>query len=103
MLENYETTHDFSLLKDVIIKFNNNRNGCRGPQHVFIRENYFSNDYFQELLDKIDSVILDDQRDLLYGFVKEEHEKMARCLYDDSTRNLPIESSNKTKRGGLNV
>jgi hypothetical protein len=103
MLENYETTHDFSLLKNVIIKFNNNRNGCRGPQHVFIRENYFSNSYFQELLDKIDSVILDEQRDLLYSFVKEENEKMSKCLYDDSTRDLPIEASNKTMRGGLNV
>lgn len=103
MLENYETTHDISLLKNVIIKFNNNRNGCRGPQHVFIRENYFSNAYFQELLDKIDSVILDEQRDLLYGFVKEENDKMAKCLYDDSTRDLPVEASNKTKRGGLNV
>lgn len=103
MIENYEVTHDFTLLKNIIIKFNNNRNGCRGPQHVFIRENYFSNTFFQQLLDKIDSVILDEQRDSLYEFVKEENRQMFECLYDDSTRDLPIEASNKTKRGGLNV
>ena len=103
MIENYEVTHDFTLLKNIIIKFNNNRNGCRGPQHVFIRENYFSNTFFQQLLDKIDSVILDEQRDSLYEFVKEENKQMSMCLYDDSTRDLPIEASNKTKRGGLNV
>lgn len=103
MLKNYETTHDLSLLKNIIIKFNNNRNGCRGPQHTFIRENYFSNTYFQELLDKIDSIILDEQRDLLYAFVKEEYNKMSKCPYDNSTEDLPIEASNKTKKGGLNV
>lgn len=103
MIENYEVTHDFTLLKNIIIKFNNNRNGCRGPQHIFIREKYFSDTFFQQLLDKIDTIILDGQRELLYNFVKEENEKMSKCLYDDSTKSLPIEASNKTKRGGLNV
>lgn len=103
MIENYEATHDFTLLKNIIIKFNNNRNGCRGPQHVFIREKYFSNTFFQQLLDKIDTVILDEQRDLLHSFVEEEWKKMSKCIYDDSTIGLPLDVGNKTKRGGLNV
>ena len=102
MMEEYETAHDFALLKSVIIKFNNNRNGCRGPQHVFIRERYFSNAFFQQLLDRIDTVVLDEQRDLIYNFVKEENEKMSNCLYDRSTKDLPIEASNKTKSDDLN-
>ncbi|MCI8547397.1 MAG: hypothetical protein HFJ38_00760, partial [Bacilli bacterium] len=41
MLDDYSLTHNIELLKKIIIRFNNNRNGCRGPQHKYIRENYF--------------------------------------------------------------
>lgn len=103
MLEEYKITHDFSLLKNIIIKFCNNRNGCRGPLHSYIRDNYFSNSYFQNLLNVINCIVLDEQRDFIYNFVKGEYEKMSKCLYDDSTRSLPIEVSNDVVRGGLNV
>ena len=48
MLDDYNLTHDMELLRKIIIKFNNNRNGCRGPQHKYIRENYFSNEFFEK-------------------------------------------------------
>ena len=69
------------LLKKIIIRFNNNRNGCRGPQHKYIRENYFSNKYFENLLSE-----------------------MAECSYDNTTLDLPIMPNKESqKRGGLNV
>lgn len=104
MLDDYNGSYDIELLKNIIIKFNNNRNGCRGSQHKYIRENYFSNQYFQEILNEIDSIIPDNQKEFFYEFVKTEHEKMARCLYDDTTRNLPITpNKQEEKRGGLSA
>ncbi len=103
MLDEYIVSHDIELLKNIIIKFNNNRNGCRGKQHQYIRENYFSNQYFQEILNEVDSIIPDDQREEFYSFVKEEYEKMAKCTYDMTTRDLPIQPNTLIKDGGLNV
>lgn len=60
MLDDYMKNPDIKTLKDVIIRFNNNRNGCRGPQHKYIRENYFSNSFFQNLLNEIDDSILNE-------------------------------------------
>jgi len=103
MLDEFKISHDMELLKNIIIKFNNNRNGCRGPQHKYIREKYFSNDFFQNLLDEIDSVLLEEQKEYFYEFVKDEHKKMARCNYDRTTKDIPILPSELSKRGGLNV
>ena len=81
MLDDYSLTHNIELLKKIIIRFNNNRNGCRGPQHKYIRENYFSNKYFENLLSE-----------------------MAECSYDNTTLDLPIMPNKESqKRGGLNV
>lgn len=103
MLDDYTISHDMKLLKDIIIKFNNNRNGCRGPQHRYIRENYFSNQYFQELLNEIDSIILEEQKEEFYRFVKEEHKNLASCRYDDSAKDIPTEPYELSKRSDLSV
>lgn len=103
MLDNYTDSRDIELLKRIIIKFNNNRNGCRGAQHKFIREKYFSNQYFQEILNEIDGILPDTQREFFYEFVRSEYEKMSQCLYDDTTVDLPIKPSAFSKRGDLNV
>ena len=103
MLDEYNVSHDIKLLKNIIIKFNNNRNGCRGPQHKYIREKYFSNQYFQEILNEIDSIIPDNQKEFFYEFVKDEHKKMANCSYDKTTVDIPIQPNELSKRGGLNV
>ncbi len=103
MMDDYKISHDMKLLKNIIIKFNNNRNGCRGPQHKYIREKYFSNQYFQEILNEIDSTIPENQKEVFYEFVKDEHEKMANCIYDKTTVNIPIQPNKLSKRGGLNV
>lgn len=99
MLDEYHINQDINILLNVVTKFNNNRNGCRGEQHRYIRENYFSNQYFQEILNEIDSMILDSQRDQFYDFVKLEYETMKQCLYDKTTINLPIQAKNYAKRG----
>ena len=103
MLDDYNVSHDMGLLKNIIIKFNNNRNGCRGPQHKYIREKYFSNQYFQEILNEIDSIIPENQKEFFYEFVKNEHENMAGCYYDNTTEDMPIQPNELSKRGGLNV
>ncbi len=103
MLDDYNVSGDFNLLKKIIIKFNNNRNGCRGPQHKYIREKYFSNDYFQEILNEIDGIIPDNQRDLFYEFVASEYKKMSNCSYDKTTLDIPTKPNALSKRGGLNV
>ncbi len=103
MLDDYNVSQDMELLKNIIIKFNNNRNGCRGPQHKYIREKYFSNQYFQEIINEIDSILPDNQKKFFYEFVKNEHEKMASCLYDKTTVDIPIQPNGLSKRGGLNV
>ena len=103
MLEDYNTSYDIELLKNIIIKFNNNRNGCRGPQHKYIREKYFSNQYFQEILDEVDSIIPENQREIFYEFVKNEHDEMNSCFYDDTTKDMPIQPNELSKKGGLNV
>lgn len=103
ILDDYNVSHDMGLLKNIIIKFNNNRNGCRGPQHKYIREKYFSNQYFQEILNEIDSIIPENQKEFFYEFVKNEHEKMAGCFYDNTTKDMPIQPNELSKRGGLNV
>ena len=104
MLDDYTVSHDMNLLKGIITKFNNNRNGCRGSQHQYIRENYFSNEFFQDLLNEIDDNILVDQRQEFKSFLSDEYKKMASCSYDKTTLDLPI-VPNKTdqKRGGLSV
>lgn len=104
MLDNYNHTHNIELLRRIVIKFNNNRNGCRGPQHRYIRENYFSNDYFEKLLSEIDDNILDEHRQEFENLVLTEKKRMAQCLYDNTTLDLPtIVSKVSQKRGGLNV
>lgn len=103
MIDDYTVSHNMELLKNIIIKFNNNRNGCRGPQHKYIREKYFSNQYFQEILNKIDSIIPENQKELFYEFVKNEHKNMANCSYDDTTKDMPILPNKLSKKGGLNV
>ena len=103
MLDDYSIFHDIELLKNIIIKFNNNRNGCRGIQHEYIREKYFSDQHFQEILNKIDSVILKNQKELFFEFVKEEHKKMSRCFYDDTTIDMPILPNELSIRSDLNV
>lgn len=104
MLDEYNISHDIELLKSIIIKFNNNRNGCRGPQHKYIRETYFSNQYFQEILNEINTIIQDNQKELFYEFVKNENKKMVWCTYDKTARGLPITpNKNEEKRGGLSV
>lgn len=99
MLEEYSLSYDFELLKNLVIKFNNNRNGCRGQQHKYIRERYFSNQFFQEILNEVESVISENQKAIFYNFVNSEHEKMAGCLYDSTTKDIPIEPSTLSKRG----
>ncbi|MGN1336975.1 MAG: hypothetical protein ACI4WW_00665 [Candidatus Coprovivens sp.] len=103
MLDEYNISHNMELLKKIVIKFNNNRNGCRGPQHKYIREKYFSNQYFQEILDEIEINIPESQKESFYEFVKNEHEKMASCLYDKLTKEIPIQPNELSIRGGLNV
>lgn len=104
MLDNYNLTHNIELLRRIIIRFNNNRNGCRGPQHRYIRENYFSNEYFEKLLSEIDDNILDEHRQEFENLVLAENKKMAKCSYDDTTLDLPITANKDSqKRGGLNV
>ncbi len=103
MLDEYKNSHNMELLKRIIIKFNNNRNGCRGPQHKYIREKYFSNQFFQEILNEIESIIPESQKEFFYEFVKSEYEKMAGCFYDDTTKDIPIQPNELSKRGGLNV
>lgn len=103
MLDDYIVSHDMELLKKTIIKFNNNRNGCRGPQHKYIREKYFSNQRYQEILNEIDSFIPEEQKESFYGFVKEEHKKMAGCVYDSTATDMPIQPNIISKRGDLNV
>ena len=46
-----------------------NKEGSRGPQHKYIREKYFSNQYFQEILNEIDSTIPENQKEV---FMSEE-------------------------------
>ena len=103
MLDDYNTSHNIELLKNIIIKFNNNRNGCRGPQHKYTREKYFSNQYFQEILNEIEINIQENQKESFYEFVKNEYEKMANCLYDNTTKDIPIQPNELSKRGALNV
>ncbi len=104
MLDDYSLTHNIELLKKIIIRFNNNRNGCRGPQHKYIRENYFSNKYFENLLSEIDDNILDEHRQEFKNFVITENKTMAECSYDNTTLDLPIMPNKESqKRGGLNV
>lgn len=117
MLDEYKNNQDIELLKNVVIKFNNNRNGCRGPQHEYIREQYFSNDCYRSILETIDDVVLDEHRESITALVAEENTKMANCLYDKTAKDLPdlsmvtclnskakdIQSVQDTKRGGLNV
>ena len=104
MLDNYDLTHNIELLRRIIIRFNNNRNGCRGPQHRYIRENYFSNEYFEKLLSEIDDKILDEHRQEFENLVLAENKKMAKCSYDDTTLDLPVTANKDSqKRGGLNV
>lgn len=103
-LEEYKITHNIELLRRIIIRFNNNRNGCRGPQHRYIRENYFSNEYFERLLSEIDDSILDEHRQEFENLVLTENERMAGCFYDNTTLDLPITANKDSqKRGGLNV
>ena len=104
MLDDYNLTHNIELLRRIIIRFNNNRNGCRGPQHRYIRENYFSNEYFERLLSEIDDNILDEHKQEFQNLVLTENKRMAECFYDDTTLDLPIEANKDSqKRGGLNV
>ena len=103
MLDDYNISHDIELLKNIIVKFNNNRNGCRGSQHRYIRDRYFSNQYFQDILNEIDGIILDDQKEFFYEFVQNEYIKMASCSYDETTLDIPIQPNNILKSGGLNV
>lgn len=104
MLNEYKITHNSELLKRIIIRFNNNRNGCRGPQHRYIRENYFSNEYFEKLLSEIDDNISDEHRQKFNNLVLTENERMDKCYYDKTTLDLPIEvNKDSQKRGELNV
>lgn len=104
MLDDYNLTHNIELLNKIIIKFNNNRNGCRGPQHRYIREKYFSNEYFESLLSEIDDNILDEHRQKFNNLVLTENKRMAKCYYDKTTLDLPIKANKDSqKRGGLNV
>lgn len=101
MLDSYITSHDISLLKKIIIRFCNNRNGCRGAQHKYIRENYFSNQYFQFLLNKINDNILIEQKSEFEAFVLTEYKKMLHCSYDDTTKDLPITSNSPGEKRGI--
>ena len=104
MLDDYNLTHDMKLLRKIIIRFNNNRNGCRGPQHKYIRENYFSNEFFEKLLSEIDNNILDEQRQEFNDLLLTESKEMANCLYDNTTLDLPASLNKENqKRGGFSV
>lgn len=97
MMDDYQRSHDYTILKNIIIKFMNNRNGCRGNHHEYIRENYFSDSYFQDLLKKINSMILESQKDEFQKLVEEECKEMAGCIYDHSATNLLGKSKNNEK------
>ncbi len=97
MLDEYNNTHDMDLLRKIIIRFNNNRNGCRGPQHKYIRETYFSNEALQNILNEIDDNILTEQREEFKNLILTENKKMANCLYDKTSSDLPI-SPNKEEQ-----
>ncbi len=103
MLDDYSISHDIKLLKNIIIKFNNNRNGSRGLHHTYIREKYFSNQYFQDILDEIANMIPDDQIDFFRELILEEYDKMAYCPYDQTTIDIFDQPDNLSKRGGLSV
>lgn len=104
MLDDYNLTHDMELLRKIIIRFNNNRNGCRGPQHKYIRENYFSNEFFEKLLSEIDNNILDEQRQEFNDLLLTESKEMANCLYDNTALDLPTSLNKENqKRGGFSV
>ncbi|HAB67669.1 MAG TPA: hypothetical protein DCE23_09920 [Firmicutes bacterium] len=90
-LDEYYVTYDFLLLKRIITRLNNNRNGCRGVQHKYIREKYFSNTYYQQIFSEIDGIILEEHRSKLEELIDSEIKKMARCVYDDTTLDLPHE------------
>ena len=103
MLDDYNSTHNIELLRKIIIKFSNNRNGCRGIQHKYIREHYFSNEYFEKLLAEIDDNILDEHRQEFENLVLTEHKKMKICSYDMTCLNLPVMANkNSQKRGESN-
>lgn len=100
MLDKYIENHDIDLLINIITRFNNNRNGCRGKQHKYIRENYFSNEFYQELLNEIDDHILDEQREAYDNHLRTEYERMSECSYDKTTLDLP-KAANRTNKKGV--
>ena len=103
MMDDYQSSHDYTILQNIIIKFMNNRNGCRGNHHEYIRENYFSDSYFQDLLKKIDSMILESQKKEFQKLVEEECKEMAKCIYDYSATNLLGKLKNNEKEIEIHV
>jgi hypothetical protein len=97
MLDDYIVSCDFDLLKKIVVRFCNNRNGCRGPQHKYIRENYFSDAFFQNLLNDIYDVILAEHKQEFKNFVTDECKKLKGCSYDKekTTENIPTSSNRK--------
>lgn len=87
LLETFTTTKDFSVAKELIIKFGNNRNGTR-EGHEYIRNKYFSNKIFSDYMDIIVNHLNPDNiKDLIDLLTSEE--KAASNNFYDKTFNLP--------------
>lgn len=104
MIDSYKDAKDIEVLKNIVIRLNNNRNGCRGQQHKYIREKYFSNDHYKTIFEEINRIVLDEHREFIQDFIDRENKEMAMCSYDDSARDLPsLTEIYEFKRGGLSV
>ena len=86
LLQQFENTKDPSLISSIICEFENNRVG-NNDRHAIIREKYFSKDNMNEILNRIESIILslpddNDKNNLLseyYNSILKEQAKVKRC------------------------
>lgn len=89
LLELFTETKDYQYAKELIIKFGNNRNGTR-EGHEIIRERYFSNTIFTEIMDIIVNHIKPEDITNLIELLEQETTSMSKNFYD-KTFDLPYD------------